>query len=237
MRWVNVSLFLFGLGYLLARLQPHWQRRTYRKANDREWKRAGETARFQTSLGGRTEWRNSSGRLLFQDPLRAKDFTSPQKAANAARDAADNVPPLVVLGNMAIGIAAGLKLAFGRVGSALLFGLLPCLAGTAAAELDLARLDKDNPAGSPAGRSAIQRWIGLLVLVATIAAFFGILSRGHLRTGLSAVSASSLAAFFVLDAVRHAKNLREKRSLDHRLELASFMGQMFNEMKKRGRNG
>lgn len=52
MRWVNTAFFLFGLGYLLARLQPHWQRRSFRRAKDREWKRAEDTARHQTFLGG-----------------------------------------------------------------------------------------------------------------------------------------------------------------------------------------
>lgn len=234
MRWIDVAFFLFGLGYLLARLQPGRRRGAFRRAKDREWKRAENTARLQTSLGGRTEWRNASGRLLFQDPLRAKDFTSPQKAANAAMGAASNVIPLVVLGNMAIGFAAGLYLAHGDVGQALLFGFLPCLAGTAAAELDLARFDKDDPAGPPAGRSALQRWIGRLILIATIATFFGLHSRGDLQAGLSAASALCLAVFFALDAVRHMKHLRERRSLNHRLKLVSAMGQMLDEMKKRG---
>jgi hypothetical protein len=168
--------------------------------------------------------------------LRAKDFTSPEKAATAAMGAASNVIPLVVLGNMAIGFAAGLYLAHGNVGKALLFGFLPCLAGTVAAALDLARFDKDDPSGPPAGRSALQRWIGRLILIATIAAFFGLRSRGDLRVGLSAASALCLAAFIVLDAVRHMKHLRERRSLNRRMDLVSAMGQMLDEMKKQGRN-
>lgn len=227
MRGAIIAMTSYGAGYLWGWLQLLLRGIVRKRAEAREWRRASTEAQRHTSAGGRREYRNLVGRLMWTEPLQAGDFTSLQKAEAVARHAASAVPTVLLVSSALLG---GVVWCFGGQGlSELLLIVLLSMTGTGVAQLDLRRFDATGVDGPP----VLGPYIWLPTGVATAISLWALRSRVGLQPWLLA-SASLLFAFYVaVDAMWCIKSRLRHRRFKNSVAMEIALGQAFAHLKER----